>query len=129
VGADGTVQQIFKEGVDDQEHNVAKTAKLSGEPLDNFGLGLSSLDNDWELARSWEWEELGITTHQIVDVQGRLRQCLPFWSKVLKAPPLVIDWIQNGYRLPLQYMPIPFEQGNHKSTMGRLEFVSESVRE
>ena len=43
VGADGTVQQIFKEGVDDQEHNVAKTAKLSGEPLDNFGLGLSSL--------------------------------------------------------------------------------------
>ena len=125
----GIILTVLKESVDGQGHTAAGTTQLIGEPQDSFGLGFSSLENDWELARSWEWEELGITTHQIVDVQGRLRQCLPFWSKVLKAPPLVIDWIQNGYRLPLQYMPIPFEQGNHKSAMGRLEFVSESVRE
>jgi len=42
----------------------------SGEPLDSSGLGFSKLENDWELARSWEWEKLGTTTHQIVDVEG-----------------------------------------------------------
>ena len=125
IGADGTVQQLPKEGVDDQ----CNTVQPSEEPLDSFGLGFSSLEDDWELARTWEWEELGTTAHQIVDVQGRLRQCLPFWSEVLKAPPPVIDWIQNGYRLPLQYVPTPFEQGNHKSAMDHLDFVSESVRE
>ena len=50
----------------------ATTSHPSGEPLDSFGLGFSNLENDWELARSWECEELGTTTHQIVDVQGRL---------------------------------------------------------
>jgi len=61
-----------------------------------------------------------------VDVQGRLKQNILFWSKVLMTPALVIDWIQNGYRLPLQFMPTPSEQGNHKST---LDFVTESVQE
>ena len=128
VGVDDTVQQLHKEGVDNHGCDTvlpATTSHPSGEPLDSFGLGFSSLENDWELARSWECEELGTTTHQIVDVQGRLRQSLPFWYEVLKAPPPVLDWIQSGYRWPLHYMPTPFEQGNHKSALDHLDFVSE----
>jgi len=130
VGVDGTVQQFLKEGVDGLGHTKdlpVGTTQLSGEPLDSSGLGFSSLENNWELARSWEWVELETTTHQIVDVQGRLRQCLPFWSEVLKAPVPVIHWIQSGYTCRSTL----FEQGqgNHKSTLVHLLFVSESVRE
>ena len=67
-GVDGTVQQLHKEGVDNHGCVPATTSHPSGEPLDSFGLGFSNLENDWELARSWECEELGTTTHQIVDV-------------------------------------------------------------
>ena len=98
----------------------------SSEPFDSFGLSPTSFENEWELARSWECEELGTTSPQIVDVQGRLKQHIPFWSK---APTPVVDWIQNGYRLPLQFMPTPFEQGNHKSTWDHIDFVMESVQE
>ena len=121
-----TSQQLFKDGVD--SHGCASLLP-AGEPVNSFGLGPSNLDNDWELARSWECEEQGTTAHQIVDVQGRLRQCLRFWSETLKAPPPVDDWIQSGYRLPLQYLPTPFEQGNHRSTLDHLDFASESVQE
>ena len=79
-----------------------------------------------ELARSWELEE-GDTQIQVVDVQGRLRRNVKFWSEVLGAPGPVIDWIENGYKLPLQFMPTPFEQCNHKSALGHHEFVSNSV--
>ncbi|XP_065915901.1 uncharacterized protein [Dysidea avara] len=99
------------------------------EPLDSFGLGSASFENEWELARSWEWENMGARGPQIVDVQGRLKQNILFWSKVLMAPATVIDWIQNGYRLPLQFMPTPFEQGNHKSTGDYKDFVTDSVQE
>ena len=77
----------------------------SGEPVNSFGLSPTSFENEWELTRSWEFEELGTTSPQIVDVQGRLKQHLLFWSKVLGAPTPVVDWIQNGYRFPLQFMP------------------------
>ena len=100
---------------------------FSGEPLDSSGFSPVCFENEWELARSWECEELRTTGPQVVDVQGRLRQHLPFWVNVLKAPTPVIDWIENGYRLPLQFMPTPFDQGNHKSTSDHINFVTQSV--
>ena len=38
-------------------------------------------------------------------------------------------WIRDGYKLPLQFMPSPLEQGNHKSALGHCGFVTESVQE
>ena len=102
----------------------------SEEPLDCLESDTPSESNEWELTRSWEWEEPGpLVDHQIVDVQERLKQHLPFWTEVLKASPTVVDWIQCGYRLPLQFTPIPYEQNNHKSTKEHFEFVTDSVKE
>ena len=74
-GVDKTTQQLCKEGVDSQRlasDSSGSTSEPTRIPLDSFGLGFSSLGNDWELARSWECEELRVTTCQILDVQGRL---------------------------------------------------------
>ena len=68
---------------------------------------------DLEFSRSWEAEEQGVTIQQIVDVQGRLKECIGIWTEVLQAPATVLGWIQNGYKLPLMYAPAPFEQRNH----------------
>jgi len=134
-GVDKTAQQNSK-GQNPQVNKsrpvgveVLDSEYVPSEPLDYLGLGSTSFENEWELARSWEWENMGTRGPQIVDVQGRLKRNILFWSKVLMAPAPVIDWIQNGYRLPLQFMPTPFEQGNHKSTLDHIDFVTESVQE
>ena len=54
------------------------------------------------------WEAEGSTPVQISDVQGFLKQKLPFWKDVSQAPPPVLDCIEHGYRLPLKYIPQPF---------------------
>ena len=54
--------------------------------------------------RSWELEGPDLEL-QITDVQGRLRLSMNFWRDVLKAPPPVLDWIQDGYGLPLWFAP------------------------
>ena len=76
------------------------------------------------------WEVQGRSAEtQLTQVQGRLRACVTFWQDVLHAPPTVIDWIQNGYKLPLLYMPTPFCQSNHESAIQNKEFVTEYLRE
>lgn len=52
-----------------------------------------------------------------------------FWSEVLQAPSLVIEWIQEGYKLPLVRFLPPFFQANHKSALEHAEFVTEAVGE
>ena len=84
---------------------------------------------DLEFSRSWEAEEQGVTIQQIVDVQGRLKECIGFWTEVLQAPATVLGWIQNGYKLPLMYAPAPFEQRNHASAFNHQKFVTDSVKE
>ena len=44
---------------------------------------------------------------QTTDVQGRLKQKLVFWHETLQASSIVLQWIQTGYKLPLQYLPDP----------------------
>ena len=61
-------------------------------------------------------------------VQGRLRQNLAFWKDVLQASPPVIDCIENGYRLPLKFLPPPHSQGNHKSAELHHKFVDEAIQ-
>ena len=38
---------------------------------------------------------------QICDVQGRLKASLNFWRDTFKATQPVLDWIGDGYKLPL----------------------------
>jgi len=75
-----------------------------------------------ELGKSWEHKEGGTLTQIVVD-------SVEFWTEVLHAPSPVIDWIENGYKLPLKYMPSPLEKCNHRSAMDHQTFVDDSVQE
>ena len=79
-----------------------------------------------DLTRIWDYEESG---HQIIDVQGRLTANVKFWEQEIQAPPLILDWIRHGYKLPLLSLPDPFERANHKSAVVNKDFVSEAVRD
>ena len=72
----------------------------------------------------WEIQEGEL---QIADVQGRLKQSLVFWQETLQAPSMVLEWIQIGYKLPLQYLPDPYSQSNHTSALSHHSFVTEAV--
>ena len=69
------------------------------------------------------------TPQQVLDVQGRLKQCLPFWREVLQAPPPVLEWVEYGYRLPLKHDPPPYCRQNHSSTEVHKTFVEEAVHD
>jgi len=79
------------------------------------------------MSKYWEVEQN--TTQQVLDVQGRLKQCFPFWREVLQAPPTVLEWAENGYRLPLKHDPPPYCRQNHNSTEVHEAFVDETVRD
>ena len=64
---------------------------------------------------------------QITDVQGRLKQRLPFWREVLHAPPHKLDCIEHGYRLPIKFIPPPHNQHNHQSSETHQCFVDEAI--
>ena len=72
----------------------------------------------------WEIQE---GEPQIVNVQGRLKQSLVFWQETLQAPSMVLEWIQIGYKLPLQYLPDPYSQSNHTSALSHHSFVTEAI--
>ena len=65
-----------------------------------------------DLSRCWEFEQ---DNTQISDVQGHMFSCLSFWEQVLEAPPLVLECIKVGYKLPLLSIPEPYRKPNHKS--------------
>lgn len=90
----------------------------------------TDLEDGWELpgVQCWEVQEEKTGT-QIVSVQGRLRQNLEFWQHTLNAPDNVLEWIQTGYKLPLQYLSDTYSQGNHKSTLTHHEFVTGAIAE
>jgi len=77
-----------------------------------------------EHARFWELEQ---DAEQIVDVQGRFKGAIDFWRAVLKALSLIIEYIEEVYKLPLSLPPI-FSARNHKSVYSLL-FVTEAIAE
>ena len=105
-------QSVWYEDTDEQSASSANSNFLTHDELDTS-------DN---LTKFWEAEDS--TSVQISDVQGRLKQKLPFWKEVLQAPPPVLDCIEHGYHFPLKCIPQPFSQQNHKSTH---MFVQEAV--
>lgn len=80
------------------------------------------------MGRFWESQHISSDV-QMLGVQGRLKSHARFWKEVLQAPPTVMDWICNGYKLPLLYMPTPFSQKNHGSALENKEFVSGAIME
>jgi len=64
-----------------------------------------------------------------MDVQGHLKQKLPFWKDALRAPSPVLEWIALLYRLPLKHDPPSFCQKNHDSTERHRAFVDEAVKD
>ena len=61
-------------------------------------------------------------------VQGRLKQSLAFWKDFLQAPPPILECIENGYHLPLKFLPPSHSQTNHKSAELHHEFVDEAIQ-
>ena len=135
---------LAHEGVSNKKGVVAQSKAAKQESLTDFKtVNAQRVANDPELpeldidpessgellgAQCWEVQEEE-SGPQIVDVQGRLRQNLNFWQHTLQAPNNVLEWIQIGYKLPVQYLPDPFSQSNHKSTLMHKSFVNEAITE
>ena len=66
--------------------------------------------------RFWESDS---AEPQITHVQGRLKQRSVFWKDVLHVPPPILDCIENGYRLPLKFTPLP----GHSITTSQLNYT------
>ena len=81
--------------------------------------------NPGDLTKFWENESSN--PDQITDVQGCLMLHIAFWQDVLQAPPPILDCIENGYRLPLKFIPPSHCQPNHKSTVVHQSFVEDAV--
>ena len=71
------------------------------------------------------WEvEADSPSIQITDVQKNKK----FWQEVLQAPDTVLEYIENGYRLPFKFLPPSHSQRNNKSTETHQKFVTEAVQ-
>ena len=62
---------------------------------------------------SFKFWEFGSDEPHFEDVQGWLRHNIVFWKEVLHAPSPILDCIENGYHLPLKFIPLSRFQGNH----------------
>ena len=127
----------YQKGVDGLM--ISDLAMCKGQPMasevsgvDGSGSGeLGSVSSEATLVNTGDitkfWEVESNEAVQITDVQGRLRLKLAFWQDVLQAPPPILDCIENGYRLPLKFIPPPHCQSNHKSTVVHHSFVADAV--
>ena len=41
----------------------------------------------------------------------------------------MLEWIRDGYKLPLLYAPAPYEHSNHSSALDHHNFVTENIKE
>ena len=80
--------------------------------------------NPGDITKFWEIESNN--PDQVTDVQGRLKIHISFWQDV-SGPPPILDCIENGYRLPLKFIPPSHCQPNHKSSMVHQSFEEDAV--
>ena len=80
--------------------------------------------NESVVSRFWEAEACVLVSQD--GVQSRLKHSLAFWKDVLQAPPPILECIENGYRLPLMFLPPSHSQTNHMSAELHHEFVDEA---
>ena len=121
IASDGPVKSTSDKG-DQLTSFLVSTSGVDGQQcVDEYkgpGEGndtvmLDSLDRNLE-EPGWEndinkfWEvEVDSPSTQITEVQGQLRKNLSFWREVLHAPNPVLECIENGYHLPLKFLPPP----------------------
>ena len=113
-------------GVDVAKTNDSNPEGFEVDPLSNEYCENGDLEYELGITSKY-WELESKDTHQVLDVQGRLKQNLVFWKETLRAPPPILDCIEYGYRLPLKFLPPPHEQSNHRSAMEHCVFVNEAV--
>ena len=72
-------------------------------------VGMDDQSSPTELVDSTEaitkYREVESVQSQITDVQGHLKENLVYWKEVLHAPLPILDCIENGYLLPLKFIP------------------------
>ena len=69
--------------------------------------------------------KLGSNTEGVTPV-GRLRQAISKWESI-GANKVVLDIVQNGYKLPLHTIPDVTRLKNNKSALQNKEFVEEEI--
>ena len=107
--------------VDNRDDNLGGTY----EPIDP---ALLPLDDQMSI-RCWELDQTAKDTRsQICDVQGRLKAVAQYWLTTLHATSPVLDWVQEGYKLPLLTLPPAFSQTNHKSAIQHKTFCHSSCK-
>ena len=124
------VCNIVCESDQEKTFDIAGIDTLDVECFDAHELDKLSLC-DPQLQRCWE---ISLSTNngpkgQILNVKGRLKAATGFWVEVLQIPSPVIDWIQEGYKLPLIKVSTQFFQANHKSAVEHSDFVTEAINE
>ena len=107
------------------EIDTLKVECFDAHELDKLSLCDPQLQRCWEISQSTSNGPKG----QILNVKGRLKAATGFWVEVLQTPSPVIDWIQEGYKLPLVKVPTQFFQANHKSAVEHSDFVTEAINE
>ena len=87
---------------------------------------VGDLEYDSDITSKY-WELESVDTHQVFDVQGRLKHNLAFWKETLHAFPPVLDCIEYRYLLPLKFLPPHHEHSNHRSAKEHYEVVNDAV--
>ena len=80
-------------------------------------------DTDMVSSRYWESEDV----MHVGSVKGRLRKKIAYWRDVLKAPQVVLDIIEHGYRLLLVSVPASYNAPNHNTAVLNCGFVDEAI--
>ena len=120
---DSKSQAPALEVADIQVVNNQRALDMSSDPE-----VVNAYDTCKEMTMDRFWEAEACVPPNQESVQGRLKRSLTFWKDVLQAPPPIVDCIENGYRLPLKFLPPPYSQGNHKSAELHHQFVDEAIQ-
>ena len=67
-----------------------------------------------------------IDSPALPSVRGRLRKFIDFWRS-FDVSQLVLNVINQGYKIPFFHLPTPFYKANNGSARNNSAFVSEAV--
>ena len=99
------------------------------EPCEPVNSSLQPQQPELPPHRIWESSEHDSPQTAPLTVKGKLKSCLPFWIKDLKASALVVETIAYGYKIPFKYLPSSFFAKNNKSSLDHSDFVDSAISE
>ena len=74
--------------------------------------------------RYWEVEQC-----QEASVAGKIRSHTEFWEEELKAPPINLNNVKHGYKIPFVSEPPSYYAKNNKSSLSNQDFAEDSICE